>query len=82
MEYTINYHTGAGDEKIESDDLEAVKYRADHGASYTQQPITIEDEDGKELVQRDWNGIEISEGDADDPITFGTFGFYGDWREA
>lgn len=81
MEYTINYHTGAGNETIESDDLEAVKAQADEGAAYTQQPITIEDENGKEVARRTWYGTEISEGDAEDPIEFGSSGFYGDWNE-
>lgn len=82
MEYTINYNTGAGNETIEAEDLEAVKSQADEGASYTQQSITIEDENGKEVARRDWNGVEFEEGDCDDPIQFGTFGFYGDWQEA
>lgn len=81
MEYTINYHTVAGNETIEAEDLEAVKSQADEGAAYTQQEITIEDEDGKEIARREWCGVEFKDGDAGDPIKFGTFGFYGDWYE-
>lgn len=81
MEYTINYNTGAGNETIESEDLEAVKAQADEGAAYTQQPITIEDENGNEVARRSWNGVEFEEGDAEDPIRFGSSGFYGDWYE-
>jgi hypothetical protein len=81
MEYTINYHTGAGNETIESENLEAVKSQADEGAAYTQQDISIEDENGKEVARRAWNGVEFEEGDAEDPIKFGSSGFYGDWYE-
>lgn len=81
MEYTINYHTGAGNEVIESDDLAEVMAEADKGAAYTQESITIEDESGKEVARRPWSPVLEGLEDCSDPIQFGDFGYYGDWYE-
>ncbi|TCL43205.1 hypothetical protein [Harryflintia acetispora] len=80
--YYINYHTGAGDNNAET--LEQAKVLADQGAAYTQQPITIHDEDGEEVARRNWFGVEYNAEDDQetmDPITYGSFGYYGDWQE-
>lgn len=79
--YYINYHTGAGNRWIDAADLDAAKSDADKDAAYTQQPITIEDEDGNELSRRAWWGYDYDDSQSD-PIRFGTFGFYGDWVDA
>ena len=80
MKYYINYNTGAGNEW--ADTLEAAKELADDGAAYTQQPIIIEDEDGKEVTRRPWWGVQYDEdeGDETDPICFGSYGYFGDWQ--
>ena len=77
--YYINYQTGAGNDTAGT--LDEAKRLADEGAAYTQQPITIEDEDGNEVSRRAWCGVEYNEDEyyCEDPIRFGTFGFYGDW---
>ena len=75
--YTINYHTGAGN--TTSDTLEDAMAIADSSAAYTQEHITIEDAEGNVVAKRFWwcctQGVENEE----NPISFGDFGFYGDW---
>ena len=80
--YYINYHTGAGD-KLISGTLDDAKQAADSGACYTQRDITIEDEDGNEICRRRWWGVayDEDEGVEESPITFGAFGYYGDWSD-
>lgn len=80
MKYYINYNTGVGNEW--ADTLEEAKEIADAGACYTQQPITIEDEDDNEICRRPWWGSQYNEDEAweDDPICFGEFGYFGDWQ--
>jgi hypothetical protein len=78
--YVINYHTGAGNKEVNGD-LQAAMAEADAGATYTQQPITIEDEDGTEIARRPWYGVTTGIEDCENPIQFGTFGFYADWYE-
>jgi len=79
--YRICYHTGAGDTTAET--LEEAMRIADQGAAYTQQDISIEDADGNEVARRRWCGVEYDEDDEDlyceDPICFGSFGYYSDW---
>ena len=81
MKLYINHHTGAGNEWVEVDSLNDAKNIADEAASYTQESITIEDEDGNELTRRTWYGYHNvdDESECENPIRFGTFGFYGDW---
>jgi len=78
--YKINYHTGAGDTEFTGDILLAMA-TADSGAVYTQQPITIEDEDGNEVARRQWYGVLTGIEDCQNPIQFGDFGYYADWIE-
>lgn len=78
MAYTINYHTGAGNFEVEGD-LDEAKTQADQGATYTQEPITIDDENGNAVARRSWWGV-VPEEDAEDIIQFGTFGHYGAWE--
>ena len=55
---------------------------ADEGAAYTQQKITIEDENGETVMTRPWWGVEYDPGedDCEEPICFGSYGYYGDWQ--
>jgi hypothetical protein len=79
--YTILYHTGAGDiDGIE--EIEEAMSKADKGVAYTQAPITIEDTDGNEVARREWFGLLSGIQEYQDPISFGDFGFYGDWMVA
>ena len=77
--YYINYNTGAGNETAES--LSEAKRLADEGAAYTQRNITIYDDDGNEVAGRIWYGCMTDVELCEDPITFGDFGFYGDWYD-
>lgn len=80
--FYIRYHTGAGDDIANT--LEEAMKIADKGAAYTQQPITIEDDEGSEIARRAWWGVEYDETNDDmyckDPICFGSFGYYSDWQ--
>lgn len=84
MKYYINYHTGAGNEWFEGT-IEQAMERADDGAGYTQQNITIEDERGREVARRTWWGTEFNPFMAEeselDVIQFGEYGHYGAWHE-
>lgn len=77
----IDYHTWAGNTTAET--LEEAMRIADRGAAYTGEDISIYDDDDREVMRRRWWGsCNEDEIDAeDDPIVFGTFGFYGGWAE-
>ena len=79
--YYINYHTGVEDDTAET--IEQAMQIADDAACYTQQKITIEDENGNAVMTRYWCGVEYDpdEHDCEDPICFGSYGFYRDWTE-
>ena len=79
--YIINWHTGVEDDAC--DMLSEAMRFADANACYTQRNITIEDEDGYIICERHWWGTAIDEDDEDliDPIDFGDFGYYDDWRD-
>lgn len=78
--YKINYHTGAGDKEVDGSLRDAMR-AADAGAAYTQQNISIEDENGNEVAFRPWCGTTAEIEDQQNPIQFGSFGYYGDWQE-
>lgn len=79
--YYINYNTGAGNDY--ADTLEEAMQIADANACYTQQNITIEDIDGNAVAIRRWWGVEYDpETDyCEDPIDYGSWGYYGDWEQ-
>ena len=82
MKYYIDYCTGAGNETVEGTLRQAMKI-ADNGAAYTQQDIAIRDEEGYTIAVRRWVGVDFANGyEAENPIIFGSFGFYDDWEEA
>ena len=81
MKYRVNYHTGAGNITIDTDDLDEVERQADEGAEYTQQPITIEDTTGKVIARRPWYGALDGLEDCSNPIQIGDYGYYDDWYE-
>lgn len=77
--YFVRFNTGAGDFRAES--LEEAMEEADRFACYTQQDIVIEDERGNEVARRAWVGVGYEDdGYTEDPIIFGSFGYYDDWR--
>lgn len=87
MKFYIDFGTGAGNFYEES--LEKAMEAADEEVAYTQQDIKIYavDENGYindnlEMV-RIWCGYEYrpEEEPCENPICFGTFGFYSDWCE-
>lgn len=81
MKYYIDYCTGVGNEIVEGT-LEQAMQVADEGAAYTQQDIKIFDEDHDIVVIRRWIGVNFCNGyEAENPILFGSAGFYDDWSE-
>lgn len=90
MDYYIYYGTGAGDETF-SGTLDEAKAAADEAAAYTQKDIVIYDKDvfeedgthGEYVSRRRWWGVEYDPEVAEDenPIRFGSFGYYGDWAD-
>lgn len=79
MKYYVNYGTGAGNEDVEGTLEDAMKI-AEEGLAYTQQSVSIEDEEGKVVARLPWYGVAPEENDV---VTcqFGDFGFYGEWYE-
>jgi len=78
MMYTINYHTGTGNEVVK--ELDNAMIVADNNSGYTQECITIEDENGKEIAKRSWHDGMDGFGKCENPIAFGDAGFYDDWQ--
>jgi hypothetical protein len=78
--YFINYGTGVGNEWVDGTLEDAMK-TADENATYTQEPICIQNENGDVITGRSWYGIayDENENDCEDPIKFGSYGFYADW---
>jgi len=77
MAYSIRYNTGAGDES-DIETLDEAMTLADEGARYTQEDIDIV-EDAGETVSRRWWGCLDGLDECDNPIQFGSLGYYGDW---
>lgn len=61
--FIINYHTGAGNEEVEVEDLNEAKEIAKEGMAYTQQNVTIETPQGEVITTSTWYGVEPSEED-------------------
>ena len=82
--YHVRYGTGVGDFDVDGE-LDAAKEKADENATYTQCDIVIEDKSEDRIAYRTWYGVPYDENDedkyCDNPIVFGTFGYYGDWQE-
>ena len=81
--YTINFNTGAGNVKNIKTLGKAMEI-ADEEAAYTQCDIDIyevsEYDSRKIVATRQWNGVAPSEEDEEcDIISYGNFGFYGEW---
>lgn len=79
MKFIINYHTGVVHE-IEAEDLAEAKQIAVEGMTYTQQKVSIEQEDGEVLATSYWFGVAPDEDDAV-LARFGDYGFYQLWDD-
>ena len=77
MKYYVNYHTGAGNFEVEGELFEVMEAE-DKDATYPQDSISIE-EDGIVVARRPWYGCMSGVEEEENPIQFGTSGFYGDW---
>ena len=78
LNYLVNFHTGAGN--FTADTLEEAMVRADEAAAYTQQDISIDDDNGTPIAIRRWYGVAYDPVlPEENPIDFGDFGFYADW---
>lgn len=86
MKYYVDFGTGAG--SFYEENLENAMEIADENATYTQQDINIYEVDEKDNISdcptmsRRWWGYEYNpdEDAFENPICFGTFGFYSDWE--
>jgi len=76
--YKVNYHTGAGNFDFDGT-LEDAMTKANEGACYTQEDISINDASGKEVARRGWCGTTEFLEEQNNPIRFGAFGYYADW---
>ena len=81
-DYLIDFNTWIMNEEVIGD-LDEAKRVADYYASYTQKNITIFDNEGNKVAQRNWQGIAYDNADVEeeDPIEFGSNGYYSDWVE-
>ncbi len=78
MAYSIHYNTGAGDE-YDIETLDLAMETADEGARYTQEDIDIVDDETAATLSRRWCGCLDGLDECDDPIQFGSSGYYADW---
>lgn len=82
--YLIDW--GTMQEAYEASSLDDVKKYVDDNAGYTQESITICDEDGNEIARRQWWNNEFDpdlyeDGEEADVITYGSYGYYDVWQE-
>lgn len=82
--YLIDW--GTMQEAYEASSLDEVKKYVDDNAAYTQESITICDEDGNEIARRQWWNNEFDpdlyeDGEEADVITYGSYGYYDVWQE-
>ena len=81
MKYYLSLNSMMEDEEFNGS-LEDAMAKADEIACYTQQNIRIYADDKRDALaaERCWYGVEpdneVSEGDI---ISFGKFGYYGEW---
>ena len=83
--YFIDFHTDydTDAELMTAGTLDDAKATADRFAAYTQEPITIVDENGIVAAVRDWEPCPFeSDFEDTDPIRFGVLGFYHDWCDS
>jgi hypothetical protein len=75
--FTVNFNTGAGNYKSDKD-INDLKLQVNDELAYTQESVTIEDEDGNIMARLPWYGCAPTD---EDIVTaqFGSFGFYGEW---
>lgn len=79
--FIVNYGTGV---KIvfEADNIEDIIDDIDKTISYTGQSVIVFDTNGQEVARRSFYSVAYDGyGDCcENPIDFGSFGFYDDWR--
>lgn len=88
-DYQINYHTGAGNLLLKNVSLKEAMDKADEGISFTQQNVTIIDNDtGYICAERKWVGARydvdifskpIEDWYEEEIIQFGNEGYYEPW---
>ena len=81
-DYLVDYNTGVGYKEVIGNLNDAMRI-ADDNAGFTQQHIDILDNEGEIVAHRNWNGIAYDNADVEeeDPIEFGSSGYYSDWVE-
>lgn len=79
----VNFNNGMGEWITGT--LDDAKALADNEAAYTQENISISDENGKIVSVRPWVGCKYDpdeeEDDTNDCIFFGDFGYYASWND-
>lgn len=61
--------------------LEEAMSKADEQIGYTQQDARIYDDNDDLVAIRHWNEVPYEEGEEEDCIPFGSFGFYSPWEK-
>lgn len=79
--FIVNYGNGV---KIvfEADFIEDILDDIDETISYTGQSVIVFDTNGQEVARRSFYSVTYDENEdcCENPIDFGSFGFYDDWR--
>ena len=79
--FIVDY--GNGCENIfEADFVEDILDDIDNTITYTNNSVIVKDENGREAARRDFNSVAYDENVncCENPLVFGSFGFYDDWR--
>lgn len=67
--------------ELNTEDLDVAMGLADAEASYNQSGMAIMDNDDNVIASRTWYGCMDGIEDQENPISYGTFGFYADWQQ-
>ena len=76
--YTLS--DGLWSENIEADTLEEAEQKADKCLSYTQRSMALM-ENGSVVARRPWYPTLEDIEDCENPVQYGSFGYYGDWDD-
>lgn len=79
--FIVDYGTGI-ENVFEADFVEDILDDIDETITYTNNSVIVKDENGREVARRDFYSVAYDENEdcCENPIDFGSFGFYDDWR--
>jgi len=79
--FIVDYGTGV-ENIFNAEFIEDILDDIDETITYTNNSVIVKDENGREAARRNFNSVAYDENEdcCENPIDFGSFGFYDDWR--